>query len=82
MFKLPTPCKGVNKLPKRFWIKGKSKFVEIRLHEEKCADINQLYLKYDRIEKWHRSWLYKLFAWIKSLFINPDLNRDKRNICL
>lgn len=33
------------KLPKKYWEKGKSKFVDIRLHDEGCTSVNQLKVK-------------------------------------
>ena len=55
------------KLPKRFWKRGKSKFVEIRLHEEKCSNINELELKFRKLEKREITWWYRLIRLIGRL---------------
>lgn len=68
-FKPTTPSYKGNKLPKRLWQKGKSKFVNIRLFEEKLSSINDLERKYQRVEKTKKTLLYRLFQWFKSLFL-------------
>ena len=67
MFKDPTPTSKGNKLPKRFWKKGMSKFVEIRLHEEKCSNINELEMKFKKLENRERTWWYRLIRMISGL---------------
>lgn len=36
-----------NKLKKMFWVKGRSKFIFLRLRQENLENINQFYKKYN-----------------------------------
>ena len=65
----------VFKLPKEFWVKGKSKFLHIRLNEEGLTHINQLVREYEhdyfltsQASKQPLSLIKRIKSFLKQLF--------------
>jgi len=60
------------KLPKRFWTKGKSKFLSIRLQEDGVNDLAALYAlsraRTTDIFVQKRSWWQKIMDWWRKQF--------------